>query len=361
MLGTIRTAVLASVFASASSVVACGGADVTAPKTSAPTAKEDRSARPARPATPAKTSLGDELASIVDGVPTPASVVILPLDTDGGFLVQEKDMRTARQSFRPGSTVKPLLAMLAADAGVLLPGAHHTCSGAHGALTCFAEHGDLDLARAISTSCNAYFYTVARDLGLERVLGGFRELGFGKKTGLSTDEVTGFVGDQVGFAHESGPSAAPEVDARVIGIGHGAFEATPLQLAVAYRTLVRRIAEARGQMTPRAEVYAEIERGLEAAVASEEGTGRGAQVEGLQVLGKTGTAEADPYGAPDEGRQNGWFVGYAPKDDPKLIVVALVRGAPQGGKDAALLAGRVFAAWQKNRSAGRPRAAAQRD
>jgi penicillin-binding protein 2 len=348
MFGAMRTLALASLFASVSSVVACGA---SAPKAPTSTATGDRPPPSARAAGPAKTSLGDELARIVDGAPGPASVVILPLDADGGFVVQEKDMRVARQSFRPGSTVKPLLAMVAADAGVLLPNTHHTCSGAHGTLTCFAEHGDLDLPRAIAISCNAYFYDVATDLGVTRVLGGFRELGFGKKTGLSADEVTGFVGDQVGFARESGPSADPKVDAQVIGIGHGAFEATPLQLAVAYRTLVRRIAEERGQKTPRAEVYAEIERGLEAAVTSAEGTGSGARVVGLQVLGKTGTAEADPYGAPDEGRQNGWFVGYAPKDDPKLVVVALVRSAPHGGKDAALLAGRVFAAWQRNRLA----------
>ncbi len=351
MLGAIRLAARAFLLASVSSVVACGAADMAAPKASESTAKDGRPPRPGQAGTPAKMSLGDELASIVDGSPNPTSVVVLPLDADGGFLVQEKDMRAARQSFRPGSTVKPLLAMLAADAGVLLPNAHHTCSGSRGGtgLTCFAEHGDLDLARAIAVSCNAYFYDVAADLGMERVRGGFRELGFGKKTGLSTDEATGFVGDQVGF--ESRQGSDPKVDAQVIGIGHGAFEATPLQLAVAYRTLVRRIVDERGQATPRGEVYAEIERGLEAAVASDEGTGRGARVEGLQVLGKTGTAEADPYGAPDEGRENGWFVGYAPKDDPKLIVVVLVRGALHGGKDAALLAGRVFAAWQRNRSA----------
>ncbi len=352
----VRTATLAGLLTSVSSVMACGAADVAAPRASESPAKEERPARSAHAGTRAKTSLADEVASIVDSAPGPASVVVLPLDADGGLFVQEKDMRAERQSFRPGSTVKPLLAMVAADAGVLLPNAHHTCSGARGrtSLTCFAEHGDLDLARAIAVSCNAYFYDVAADLGLERVLGGFRDLGFGKKTGLSTEEATGFVGDQVGFAQGSGPSSDPKVDAQVIGIGHGAFEATPLQLAVAYGTLVRRIAEERGQKTPRAEVYSEIERGLEAAVASDEGTGRSARVEGLQVLGKTGTAEADPYGAPDEGRQNGWFVGYAPKDAPKLVIVTLVRGAPNGGKDAALLAGRVFAAWHRNRSALSP-------
>jgi penicillin-binding protein 2 len=351
MLGAVRTAALAGLIMLASGAAACGAAD-------APVSKAPEPANAARPtqaasAAPAKASLADRLAQVVDAASRPVSVVVLPLASADTFLVQEKDMRAERQSFRPGSTVKPLLAMVAADDGVLLPNAHHTCSGANSVtgLTCFAEHGDLDLVRAIATSCNSYFYDVASDLGLARVLGGFRELGFGKPTGLAANEATGFVGDEVGFARESGPSSNPVLDAKVIGIGHGAFEATPLQLAVAYRTLAQRIAAERDQKTPRAEVYAEIERGLEAAVTSDEGTGRGARVEGLDVLGKTGTAEAHPYGAADEGRQNGWFAGYAPKRDPKLVVVAVVQNAEGGGKDAAALAGRVFAAWHETQKA----------
>ncbi len=345
MLGAHRTAAPAGLVMIVSGVAACGAADAPASKTP----ESANTARPTQPAdaAPAKATLADQLAQLVDSGHRPVSIVVLPLAADDTFLVQEKDMRAERQSFRPGSTVKPLLAMIAADDGVLLPNAHHTCSGAKSGtgLTCFAEHGDLDLVRAIATSCNAYFYDVAGDLGLARVLGGFRELGFGKPTGLAANEATGFVGDEVGFARESGTSSDPVLDAKVIGIGHGAFEATPLQLAVAYRTLARRITAERDQETPRAEVYAEIERGLEAAVASDEGTGRGARVEGLDVLGKTGTAEAHPYGAADEGRQNGWFVGYAPKRDPTLVVGALVQNAEGGGKDAAALAGRVFSAW----------------
>src|SRR5262245_44846608 len=141
MLGAARTVALSSLVVISSAVAACGHVEATPAKTPHGSAKTATAPRPDGGAAPARTSFTDELSQLVDASPRPTAVVVLPLGAEGTFLVQEKDMQAERQSFRPGSTVKPLLAMMAADAGVLLPNAHHTCSGVRNesGLTCFAE------------------------------------------------------------------------------------------------------------------------------------------------------------------------------------------------------------------------------
>ncbi len=95
---------------------------------------------------------------------------------------------------RPGSTVKPILAWLAADAGLLQPNEEVSCnstfeSGFH----CFASHGTLTLPDAIAASCNVYAFELAKRVGLERISFGFTQFGLGQKTGLVMHESSGFL------------------------------------------------------------------------------------------------------------------------------------------------------------------------
>jgi penicillin-binding protein 2 len=88
------------------------------------------------------------------------------------------------------------------------------------------------------------------------------------------------------------------------------------------------------------------------------GTGRGARVPGFSVCGKTGTAQTISREAlerlPEEERArfepNAWFVGFAPKESPEIVVAVIVQGGGSGGSKAAPLAGKIFQKYyDKNR------------
>jgi cell division protein FtsI/penicillin-binding protein 2 len=127
-------------------------------------------------------------------------------------------------------------------------------------------------------------------------------------------------------------------------MGHGPFEVTLLELAAAYAKLAALLAQPSSQV-PDA-VRAEIAEGLRRAVADADGTGHRAATAGLDIAGKTGSAEPAPFGAPvdDAAKDNGWFVGYAPASAPKRLVAVLVLHSGGGAQTAAPLAGRIFAA-----------------
>jgi cell division protein FtsI/penicillin-binding protein 2 len=80
-----------------------------------------------------------------------------------------------------------------------------------------------------------------------------------------------------------------------------------------------------------------VQRGLHKVVAAEGGTGRRAAVPGLDVCGKTGTAEVGPGKEP-----HSWFVGYAPGDSPKVAFAVLIEHGGRGGGAAAEVAGEML-------------------
>lgn len=249
-----------------------------------------------------------------------AAAVVAP---SGGVLALGAHRGVDPSAFagRPGSTVKPLLAWVAAEAGVL--SAHHqvTCDGTYdGGFRCPGKHGTLDLSSALEVSCNVYFFDLSARLGLERITRGFT--GFGLPP-----PVFGVQGKNVPLLY---------------GTGHGPIEVTPLALAKAYATLLERLREESARAP--ASVRAQILAGMRRAVTGNHGTARRAAVEGLELAGKTGTAEGGSYA--DEGHgaglpENSWFVGFAPVKEPEVIVALVVVGGAATGA-ASPLAGRIF-------------------
>jgi penicillin-binding protein 2 len=247
---------------------------------------------------------------------------------------------------RPGSTVKPLVAWIAAEQGVLAARETVTCDqafpGAEG-YRCFARHGPLDLPNAIATSCNVYFFELGARLGLERLASGLMGLGLARRTGLAAGEAVGFVATPAWVASQ--PQLAAMRHEAVVAAGHGPLEVTLLELALAYA----RLGAALSAPHPRvpAEVRAEILSGLRRVVNGPDGTGRAAAVPGLDLAGKTGTAEDTSFVEDRRGAEarpeNGWFVGFTPSERPTRVVAIVVRGQGAGGKTAAPIAGQLFA------------------
>jgi peptidoglycan glycosyltransferase len=241
------------------------------------------------------------------------------------------DLAARRLAF-PGSSIKPFTLMALLDAGTLDAGTALMCkrsvSIAGHKLDC--THPDtkqpLNPAEALAYSCNYYFTTVALRLTPARLRDSFVRDGFTSLTGLAPNEAAGGI-----LLAQS-----PEQE-QLEAIGEWGVKVTPLELARAYRQIA--ILEPRHD-----ERLAPLFYGLQESVAF--GMGRMAQpATSMKVSGKTGTAPSD------EGSwTHAWFAGYAPAENPEIVVVVFLEKG-RGGSDAAAVARSIFAAFAQSRSA----------
>lgn len=220
---------------------------------------------------------------------------------------------------RPGSTVKPLLAWLAAEASELDPNQTQACDATFDdGFHCFAAHGSLTLPEALAVSCKVYAFGLAKRLGFERIATGFSQFGFGKRTGFVAQESPGFLANPEWARTQA--SSAKEQWELLVGTGHGPIEVTPLQLTRAYAELIRRLAAPSPLVSDR--LRWEITEGLRRVVEDPQGTAHSAAVDGLAIGSKTGAAEAGAYGDTVD-VNNSWFVGFAPLQAPQVVDAAL--------------------------------------
>jgi len=233
-------------------------------------------------------------------------------------------------------------------------------------------HGPMNLKEALKKSCNVFFYTIGQKLGID-VIHKYADLfGLGQKVkfGLG-DEPSGLVPSTAWKKTLSKdpseqkwyPGETPSVS-----IGQGALAVTPLQIARAISALVN----GGVLITPHIiknslplnfknlqldkKVLNTVKEGLVAVVNEEGGTGSKAKIrEDLNVLvgGKTGTAQTRALiGNKELAEKNSlaWFAGFAPAENPEIVVVALVEEGGHGGVSAAPVASVVLTAFfdQKN-------------
>lgn len=238
----------------------------------------------------------------------------------------------ARRLTYPGSSIKPftLMALLDADKldaqTVLL--CKRTLSIAGHKLDC--THPDtkqpLDPAAALAYSCNSYFSTVALRLTPAQLRDSFVRDGFTAVTSLAPNEVAG----EVLLAQ------SPEQE-QLEAIGEWGVKVTPLELARAYARIAQLVPAHDAKLDP-------LFEGLQQSV--DYGMAHLAQpATPMKVAGKTGTAPSD------EGAwTHAWFAGYAPAENPEIVVVVFLEKG-RGGSDAAAVARSVFAAFAQSRSA----------
>lgn len=262
--------------------------------------------------------------------------------------------RAIQAQLAPGSTFKPFVALAALESGAIddLLTAH--CSGGasfYGRyFRCHKKsgHGTVDLHRGIVQSCDVYFYTAGNRTGIDKIAEYAKLCGFGRKTGID-------------IPHEAaGTVPSPEWKLRTyrqkwyagetisVSIGQGALTVTPLQLAYAigglamggvwYPPHLRKDATdlprpVRANLTP--ENVARVLQGMW-GVVNEGGTGASARIPGVDVCGKTGTAQLASNKVLKntklglELKDNAWFVGFAPRNYPEIVVVALFEGGEHG-------------------------------
>ena len=237
----------------------------------------------------------------------------------------------ARRVVHPGSSVKPFTLQALLQSGKLDPHTALMCKrtvsiGGH-KLDCThpATPEPLVPASALAYSCNSYFTTVATRLTPAQLRDSFVRSGFNSRTGWSPDEVAG----NVALGH------SPE-ELQLQAIGEWGISVTPLELLHGYRDLAAlAISGPNGKLSP-------IFEGLQQSVIY--GMGRMAQPDGpMKVAGKTGTAAADegPW-------THAWFAGYAPAENPEIVLVVFLEKG-HGGTDAAGVAREIFAAFAAQR------------
>jgi len=187
------------------------------------------------------------------------------------------------------------------------------------------------------------------DLGDSRMAKTFERFGFTTPLGEELSEATSRLPDF---------SRLGDGDLAQTAIGQGSLLVTPLRMAMLAAVfankgvmmkpyIVSKITASDGStlksfapeefLTPTSPQQAELIKRMMVSVVNE-GTGYAAQLSGVEVAGKTGTAE-NPHGAP-----HAWFIGFAPADDPQVAVAVIVENVGTGGEFAAPIARRVIAA-----------------
>jgi len=282
--------------------------------------------------------------------------------TDWNKLITDPDhplMNKAIQAqLAPGSTFKILMSVAGLQEGVAQD-MHVYCNGGgtfYGHFfACDRHHGSVDIRNAIPFSCDTFYYTLADRLGIDRVDKYATMFGFGQKTGIDLP------GEQPGLM----PSAAWAMkdyhrkwyagETISVGIGQGAVQATPMQLARIIGGIASNGHMVRPHVVVPDQLPAEFRTGLaesfpgtgatdipldpdtwttvtdgmaQVTQPGEFHTASSAHLEGIDLAGKTGTAQIVGHQGGHEStakqfKPNVWFVGVTPRRNPELVVAVL--------------------------------------
>jgi penicillin-binding protein 2 len=280
--------------------------------------------------------------------------------------------RVIQGTYAPGSTFKVVAAIAALEEGVITPSTTVYCPGYYAVYgTVFhchkaAGHGVVDLHKALAQSCNVFFYQAGVKLEIVRLAAWAKRLGLGSPTGID-------------LPHEaSGLMPSPEWKQRVlrvpwyggetvsVAIGQGQVSATPLQMArlaavvanggrLVQPHLVKSVGgvpvpwEPPREIGLKPETVRVVKDGMRSVVA--EGTGWRARLPGMEVAGKTGSAQVVAHARLAKDPKSpklmphGWFICFAPADKPRIAMAVLVEHGGAGGEAAAPVAHEILARY----------------
>ena len=292
----------------------------------------------------------------------------------------------AVQGYAPGSTYKAVTALAGLSAGIPVSRAYN-CSGSftygNRAMKCWifgkGAHGTLDLSGAIKNSCNCYFFQLGNAANIQAIESVGEALGLGTKTGIALSGEHGGILPGPKWLTATGQAAMVKSASHTanVSIGQGEVEASPLQIAMVcstlanggtsyYPRLVSRIVDSQGSdvrdgdgsfavpVEPKvrsnlrdlgvtADQIESIRRGMWRVVNEAGGTGKRAQIKGVEVAGKTGTAQFWRKEGNERVKDNHvWFMCFAPYKQPKYAICVMIQGAKSGGGVAAPVAQKIL-------------------
>jgi penicillin-binding protein 2 len=302
------------------------------------------------------------------------------LMTGGDYPLQN---RAITGQYPPGSVFKIVLALAGLEEGIIVPEEELPCGGSYtlGNRTyrCWKKngHGYVNLYKALTESCDVYFYRVGKRLGVDKIAEYSRMCGLDRKTGLPLEnEKPGLIPTSEwklrrwGVPWQQGETVS-------MAIGQSFVLVTPIQLArlisiifnggqIYQPKIINWIGKdghktyefsptLSGSLNFKPENLELIKKALVAVVNEPQGTGSMGRVKGVKIAGKTGTAQVITLDAekrldedgeiPEEFNDHALFVAIAPADDPKLAVAVVVEHGGHGGSASAPIAGKLFQAY----------------
>jgi penicillin-binding protein 2 len=262
--------------------------------------------------------------------------------------------RAIQSQLAPGSTFKPIVALAALESGVI---DEHTTFNCPGGATfyghyykCHAKrgHGTIDLHRAIAQSCDVYFYNAGKLAGIDTIAKYAQMVGYGRKTGIDMPGEKEGVVPSTAWKIRTFREKWFEGETISVAIGQGAVTVTPMQLAWAYSGLVNNgvwmkphlVMDGRPPVVDHTAVIhpenlAKVLDGM-CAVVNEGGTGASVHMNDIVLCGKTGTAQraSNDFLKTKTGdvnfRDDAWFVGFASRQNPEIVVAALFENGREG-------------------------------
>lgn len=277
--------------------------------------------------------------------------------------------RAIQSAYPPGSQFKIVTAGTALSTGAITRDTRVVCDGSfrYGVRTfhCWRKegHGVMDLLAGITESCDVYFYTVGARLGVATLMAWTERCHFGVPTGVDIPgEARGNVPTPAWYDRHYGKRKWSKGLVVNLAIGQGELLVTPLQAAAFTCGIANGGAVVRPHLFKRAETYSGrviatarptvawtlpfdqatisfLRAAMVNVVQAPNGTGKQARIPGMEVGGKTGTAQ-NPHG-----ESHAWFASFAPADDPKIVVAVLVENSGGGGAIAAPIARKVMKAY----------------
>ena len=329
-----------------------------------------------------------------------ASSPVLELDKFlGGISVKNwKEMLTnphhplinkiVQGQYPPASTYKIVTAIAGLAEGVITPDSSVYCPGhyrfGNRTYRCWKKtgHGAVNLKRAMSESCDVYFYQVGQRLGVNRIAGYATRLGLGRKTGVEMEHEKSGLIPTSDWKMKRYKKAWQEGETLSIAIGQGFNLVTPLQLALMTATvanggtlyqpgMIETVRDPDGHIIEQFQPTVLdrfddqgsnleiIKEGLIEAVNGRRGTARRAKLDNITVAGKTGTAQVvrlkqykhlKEEDIPYKYRDHAWFTCFAPAERPEIAVTVLVEHGLHGGSAAAPIAKAVLEKYFGRRS-----------
>ncbi len=355
----------------------------------------------------AEAALGDRPGAVVALDPRNGDVLAMVSHPtfDPNDFVRHIDVKTWRQlttnpmkplmnkaiqaQLAPGSVFKIIVSTAALETGTITPDYTIHCKGE---VTIYGHtfhdwtwwahrggHGAVDLHRAIVVSCDVFFFTMGKMLGIQKIDFFADHLGLGHRTGIDLpDEEPGLIPSpawvEKRYHHRWWPGETISV-----AIGQGAVQATPLQLAYAIGGIasgglffrphlafrkelanlgVKPPAHEETRFPLKESTVAAVTQGMWGVVNEPGGTGYGARCPGLDIAGKTGTAQVVSAHLEDSSHRkkyqdNAWFVGYSPSPNPQIAVAALVMHGEHSSV-AAPIVGDVIKAYYQEKGVKAP-------
>ena len=285
--------------------------------------------------------------------------------------------RAIRGQYAPGSIFKLVIDLGALDLGLVDEETTFTCEGEikiyNELFSCWIEegHDEVSLIKGIRHSCNIYHYQLGKKLGIVEISRYAKMLGFGTKTGIDMPgEKSGLVPDPQ-WKREVRNEPWQPGETISVSIGQGPLLVTPLQIAVYTSIIANRgrkvtphLFNSQSQVGNKREgesvkieqsTFEKVIQGMW-EVVNKGGTGWAANIKGYDICGKTGSTQListkkdedlTEEEEEEERKTHSWFTGFAPRDNPKIVVTVLIEYGGMGGATAAPLARKLFNSYRR--------------